>query len=96
MTAKSEIKGRLVTRIRDQDAAEDCAIVLKSLGFDVSSTSARGVNFSGPQKLFESVFNAAIELDNEPRFLTEPDIPENLQKAVRAVYFPTQVLYFDK
>lgn len=96
MSASGKIRGRLVTRARDRDAAEACAERLRALGFVVSSASALGINVSGPPELFESVFHAAVDLQNEPRFASEPVIPAELSDAVAAVYLPTQPLYFEE
>ena len=90
----SKIKGRLVITGRDQQIADACAEALLALGFEISSASRRGVNFTGPPELFEKVFGATVELEKEPHFATEPGIPENLKDFAKAVYFPTQPLYF--
>ena len=84
-----------MTRSRDMDAAIECANNLAALGFAISSTTPRGVNFSGPPELFESVFQSSLDLQAEPRFLDKPALPGDLSRSARAIYLPSQPTYFE-
>ncbi len=88
------LKARLVLDDSNEDAVDLCASRLVSNGFSVTSKSLRGINFSGPVDLFEKVFHAKVELAEEPRFSTEPELPAEICTMARAVYFPTQPIFF--
>ena len=85
------LKARLVLARGNDKAVLDCVNKLSSLGFEISSSSKRGVNFSGNASLFTDVFKTVLNQDNsddQPVFEQQPVIPEDFCKEAQDIYFP--------
>ena len=88
-----KLKARLVLTHADDKVALDCVNKLVSLGFEISSSSKRGVTFNGSASLFDSVFNTILNSDDQndqPLFKAHPVIPNDFSKKVKYIYFPSQ------
>ncbi len=90
------LHARIALSQRDESQAASCAAELARLGFSVVKVSARGVNFSGPQELFESVFETEVRVSNTScQFAGEPVLPHLLSGKVESVYFPSPPTFFE-
>lgn len=84
------IRARAALPRRDENSAHACAAELARLGFSIVHTGGRGVSFEGPLDLFQSVFNASLQLSERGgSFSSQPHIPELLSGWVESIYFPT-------
>ena len=86
-----KLKARLVLTHADDKVALDCVNKLVSLGFEISSSSKRGVTFNGSASLFADVFNTFLNSDDQsdqPLFKTQPIIPDDFSNKAKHIYFP--------
>lgn len=88
-----QLRARVALRERNLAAAEACAKALAALGFQVTRTSARGVEIAARQALFEKVFREDIDINEQPRFKRQPVMPESC-KVAESVYFPSKPEFF--
>ena len=89
------INARLALGIKDRALAESYASVLRGLGFEVDSVSARGVDFRGLEGLLARVFDSPlIHSEGGWRFATEPKLPQDFRTHVESVYVPSRPQYF--
>ena len=90
------LHARIALSQRDENQAALCAAELGRLSFNVVKVSARGVNFSGPQELFESVFATAVSVsDTSCQFAGEPVLANFPSGNVESVYFPSPPTFFN-
>lgn len=76
------------------DAMKLCLCFLEESGFEIISSSKRGINFQGSAKLFEDTFHSKISMEGNPHFVNELKFPESISNAIKGIYFPTKPQLF--
>lgn len=90
MPKNRQIRLRLMINTDSGADASTIASRLQQLGFTISASSERGVDFFGPSSLVEQVF--AINLDDP--ISQALSVPEVLAAETEAVYIPTSPIIF--
>lgn len=92
--AQKRLQARLALGVRDRKLAEERAGQLIELGFSVIRVGSRGVSFEGSIEQFEQTFSSAIKTTQDhAEFAEVPTLPEDLDKDVDSVYFPTRPIF---